>query len=96
MREICIKELMKLNNPLIIDIRSHNSYLEEHIPSAINIPYLELIIEYPRKFDRNSTYYIYCDEGHKGRELANYLSQKGYNIVNVIGGFESYKNYKYL
>ena len=96
MREIGIKEFLKLNNPLVIDIRSHNSYIEEHVPNSINIPYLELIIEYPKKINKNFTYYIICEEGQRGREVSNYLYQKGYNLINIIGGFEAYKNYKYL
>lgn len=94
-REIGIKELLKLNNPLIIDIRSHNSFLEEHIPNSVNIPYFELIIEYPKKLRKDIVYYICCEEGQKAREVVNYLYLKGYKAVNIIGGYEAYKNYRY-
>ena len=96
MREIGIKEFLKLNNPLVIDIRSHNSYIEEHVPNSINIPYLELIIEYPKKINKNFTYYIICEEGQRGREVSNYLYQKGYRAKTVNYVLGKLKEYNYI
>lgn len=95
LKEISIVNLLKLNNPIIIDIRKSYDFSISHIPNSINIPYLDFIIEFPNYLDKNRIYYICCDEGEKGRELANYLNHKGYNSVNIIGGFKEYKNYKY-
>lgn len=96
MKEISIDNLFKLSNPIIIDIRKHNSYLTDHIPSAINIPYSELITEYPILMSKSETYYVCCDHGIMGKEVCNYLSKLGYNIINISGGYDAYKNYKNL
>jgi len=96
MKEISVENLLKLSNPIIIDIRKKNKYLEEHIPSAINIPYKELIVEYPILMSKSELYFICCDQGITGKEVCRYLSSLGYNTVNIIGGYEAYKNYKYL
>ena len=43
MNEISIKELSKINNPKIIDIRDNYTYNMGHINGAINIPYYSLL-----------------------------------------------------
>lgn len=96
MKEISIENLFKLNNPIIIDIRKKNNYIEDHIPSAINIPYMELITEYPILMSKSELYFICCDQGITGKEVCTYLSKLGYNTINIIGGYEAYKNYKNL
>ena len=83
-------------NPVIIDIRKKNSYALDHIPSAINIPYTELITEYPIIMSKSELYFICCDQGIRGKELCSYLSRLGYNTINITGGYEAYKNYKNL
>ena len=71
LKEISIVNLLKLNNPIIIDIRKSYDFSISHIPNSINIPYLDFIIEFPNYLDKNKIYYICCDEGEKGRELVN-------------------------
>lgn len=96
MQEISVPELVKINNPLIIDIRNKTDFSETHIPNSINIPYLELITSYDKRLNKFDNYYLCCDIGQKGREVAYYLYLKGYNTINIIGGLEAYKNYKNL
>ena len=96
MKEISIENLFKLHNPIIIDIRKKANYLLDHIPSAISIPYSELITEYPILMSKSEIYFICCDQGITGKEVCSYLSKLGYNTVNIIGGYEAYKNYKSL
>ena len=43
---------------------------------------------------KQELYFICCDQGIRGKEVCSYLSKLGYNVVNVIGGYEAYKNYK--
>ena len=40
MNEISIYDLLKMNNPNIIDVRDKYSYNEGHIRNAKNIPYI--------------------------------------------------------
>ena len=96
MKEISIENLFKLHNPIIIDIRGKTNYAVDHIPSAINIPYSELITEYPILMSKSEIYYICCEQGITGKEVCSYLSKLGYNTINIIGGYEAYKNYKSL
>ena len=37
------------------------------------------------------TYYIYCEYGDTSSRVCERLRRKGYNVVNVIGGYNEYK-----
>lgn len=87
---------MKNNKINIIDIRNRNQYQEGHIPSAINIPYENLIYQ-PEKFlDKNNVYYIYCQYGINSSYVKSKLIQQGYHIINIDGGYSTYKKYSNL
>ena len=88
--EISIANLLELKNANIIDIRSGFKYSDNHIPFSINIPYDKLMsnpTEYLNKYD---TYYIYCQKGITSKNCVNVLRAMGYNVYNVIGGYEEY------
>ena len=61
MNEISIKELLKMNNINIIDIRDNYSYNEGHIKNAKNIPYYSLLSNHSIYLNKNEIYYLYCN-----------------------------------
>ena len=79
-----------VNQVNIIDIRSVQSYNNNHIPNAKNIPLEKLIIEPSRYLNKNDKYYIYCQKGLSSENICSILSKEGYNVVNLIGGYESW------
>ena len=88
--DISIDSFLKLNNPNVIDIRMRQKYNDNHIPGAINVSSNELLNN-PEKFlNPNLTYYIYCQKGTSSRTLAQVLRVKGYNVFNIIGGYEAW------
>ena len=88
MVEISFNELFKIKNPNIIDIRSIEKYNDNHVPGSININY-NLLISNPGKYlDKNLTYYIYCQKGITSIKAVNLLRKQGFNVYNVIGGYE--------
>ena len=40
---------------------------------------------------KGKKYYFYCDCGTRSRKLCNYLTELGYQVVDLIGGFEHYQ-----
>ena len=74
----------------IIDIRSKNKYSMGHIPSAINIEYLELLSNPSKYLNKNEIYYLYCDSGYTSSMVVNKLNNIGYNTVNIDGGYNNY------
>ena len=91
---IDIKEIDRINmnfeNKKILDIRDKYEYLLGHIPKAINIPYNYLLTIPENYLNTYTTYYIYCDSGSKSRKLCSFLSQLGFKVVDLIGGYKEY------
>lgn len=87
-KNISVSELNNIEN--LIDIRSAEKYNNGHILNAKNIPYNVLLIRYDDILDKNQTYYIYCQRGVQSLKLCNVLVKNGYNVVNVIGGYEAW------
>ncbi len=87
---ISIIELLKLNNPIIIDIRNNYYYNIGHIKDAISIPYYNLLNNFSHYLNKNSTYYLYCDIGDQSYEIAERLQKFGYNTISIEGGYLAY------
>ncbi len=82
------KELKNKTN--IIDIRSIESYNNNHIPGSINVPFDNLISEPYKYLNIGTTYYIYCRKGISSLKACNILLRQGYKVVNVLGGYEKW------
>lgn len=90
MKSITVTELRKLNDINIIDIRSKEKYNDNHILNAHNIPFDKLLIKPENYLEKNIEYYIYCQKGIQTKQLCNVLNNKGYNLINIIGGYEAW------
>lgn len=88
---ISVLELLKIKDQVkIIDIRSEQSYNNNHIENSINIPYEKLIID-PRKYlDSNVKYYLYCQKGISSYKVCQILTRLGYKVINILGGYEEW------
>lgn len=87
---ISVSELRKLKYINVIDIRNIEKYNNRHIDGAINIPLNQILINFNKYLDRNKKYYIYCQKGIQSRKLCQLLKNNGFNVVNVLGGYEAW------
>ena len=85
---ISVGKLKGLNN--IIDLRSIQSYNNNHIPNAINIPYEKLLASPGKYLNYNETYYLYCYQGITSSKVCMILSSLGYRVINIAGGYEKW------
>ena len=92
MNEISINELLKMNHPIIIDIRDNLSYNEGHLPNALNIPYYSLLNNYSIYLNKSGKYYLYCNYGYQSKEISDRLNMFGYNTSYVKEGYLYFKN----
>ena len=90
MNSISIRELISLTSPNIIDIRNNYYYNMGHIPSAINIPYYDLLTNHKYYLNKYNMYYLYCDSGDQSLEISNRLNSFGYKTMSVSGGYDEY------
>lgn len=88
---ISISELLKMEfHQNLIDIRTTQSYNNNHIPGAIHIPFEELLAKAKHYLDPKVQYYIYCQKGTKSVKLCQILNQLGYHTTSIAGGYESW------
>ncbi len=87
---ISVSELKRLGNINLIDIRNVEQYNNNHINNAVNINTNQLLINPDKYLNKGSRYYIYCQKGIQSRKLCQILSNKGFNVVNVQGGYEAW------
>ena len=74
----------------IIDIRTKEKYLKSHIEGAVNISYMDLLLNHKKYLDKDKTYYIYCDSGIRSKRLVNELNSLGYHTIDIEGGYNNY------
>ena len=89
--KISISDLIPIiNHVKIIDIRSSQSYNNNHLPGAINIPAEKLIISPNDYLEKNIKYYVYCQRGLSSLNVVSILNKIGYNLVSIDGGYENW------
>jgi rhodanese-related sulfurtransferase len=92
MKDISVTELKQMIPGIkIIDIRDDYQFNMGSLPTSINIPTNFLLTNPDIYLNKNSTYYLYCEYGTTSQKVCNQLSNKGYNVINILGGFSEYK-----
>ncbi|CDR66417.1 DsrE/DsrF/DrsH-like family protein [Staphylococcus schweitzeri] len=87
--EFSKEQLEKLAaNEQLIDVRHLEEYELGHINNAILHP-VENITTFNHQ--KNKTYYVYCKSGNRSVQASEYLTQHGYEVVNLDGGYTSFR-----
>jgi NADPH-dependent 2,4-dienoyl-CoA reductase/sulfur reductase-like enzyme/rhodanese-related sulfurtransferase len=73
----------------ILDVRSPAEFSRGSIPRAVNIP-IEELRERLHELPQNEKITCYCQVGQRGYLASRLLSQKGYEVANLSGGFTTY------
>ena len=90
-KNITVQELKKIDHVNIIDIRSYEKYNNGHIPNSINIP-TDILLKNPNTYlNKKEKYYIYCQRGVMSVRTCIALNSLGYNVINILGGYEAWK-----
>lgn len=77
----------------IIDIREPFEIEICKLPESLFIPMNSLIKDPGSYISKSETYYILCHTGQRSYYVTDYLSEKGFNVVNIIGGISSIEKY---
>lgn len=85
-------DIMKSEKINLIDIRDSYIYSLGTITGAKNIPLNYLLVNPNDYLDNSSTYYVFCNHGNNSKKLCNFLSRKGYQVINIIDGYQGYKD----
>ena len=76
----------------LLDLREEDEVLVAGIKGAINIPFLQIANRID-SVPKNLPVYVFCRTGDWSEEVAEILSERGYDVYNVEGGFKAYKEY---
>ncbi|MHA1954256.1 MAG: rhodanese-like domain-containing protein, partial [Candidatus Heimdallarchaeaceae archaeon] len=74
----------------LLDVRRKDEYIKGTIENAIHINDHELrarIEEIPK----DKEIFIFCEEGYRAYIAQRHLTQKGYKVKNLVGGYIFYK-----
>ncbi len=82
------KDIGDLSGFTLLDVRTEMEYDNGHFDGALNIPLVSLR-ERLDEIDKNKPVLIYCQVGLLGYIADRVLTQKGYNVKNVTGGYKT-------
>lgn len=81
-----IKDLLKKEKTVVIDVRNDWEYQEEHINGAVNIPLHEIPAQLGKLKDLQGPLILYCRSGNRSGAAVNMLKQAGIKDVYNGGG----------
>ncbi len=73
----------------LVDVRSNTEHKNGHIPGSIHIPVDELR-QRLNELDKNKEIWAYCAVGLRGYTASRILSQNGFRVKNLSGGYSTY------
>ncbi|UCH02593.1 MAG: rhodanese-like domain-containing protein [Candidatus Bathyarchaeota archaeon] len=90
------KELIDTNPSLVVlDVRTEEEFLSEHIEGAKNIPVNDLVIRLT-ELNPNDEILVYCRKGNRSTQTAKILVQNGFlDFYHMDGGLVAWKQAGY-
>lgn len=74
----------------ILDVREVEEFEALHLESAQNLPLSSLSDTY-KVLDKNQTYYVICKSGIRSAHACQFLTEKGYDVINVPAGMDAFE-----
>lgn len=91
MKEINVNDIDKISDAFIIDVREDEEVFETGtIKGSVHLPMM-MVPNSLNKIPKGREIYILCRSGRRSYEVASYLSELGYNAINLKGGIIKYK-----
>ena len=94
---MCIRTIEELEQDTrekqVIDIRDKADFEKETYPDAINI-YWEKLEEHMNEIRKDCPVYLLCYTGQKSEEIAEELTEQGYEIYSVKNGYRAWLKLK--
>ena len=93
MKEITFEAFYQLyqNDQLsLVDVREVDEFETLHLEGAHNLPLSQLADSYDQ-LDKDQLYYVICKAGMRSARACQFLSEQGYNVINVQGGMTAFE-----
>ena len=91
--EAFIKRYQITSNAVLLDVRTQQEYLNEHLASAINIDLKsDEFVDEIAMLNKQKTYFIYCRKGIRSLSACVVMSKMGFaKIYHLKGGLATQK-----
>jgi len=77
---ITYQELRNLEDYILVDVRTEEEFVSNHIPHAINIPLSTIHADI--QLDKNKIIVVYCQSGNRSNQAKELLKPLGYTVYN--------------
>lgn len=84
-----VEHLKNNENTLVLDVRTDEEYISGSYKDAIHIP-LDDLRKRLNELDKSKTYLVYCKTGLRSYIACRILSQNGFKVKNITGGYHFY------
>jgi len=81
-------ENYSIDEYLLLDVRTEEEFENGHLEGALNIP-VDNLRDRLGELDKNKTIVEYCQVGLRGYIADRILSQNGFKVLNVTGGYKT-------
>ena len=75
---------------VLVDVRSVKEFNRAHLDGALNLP-LDNLRETMSRLPKDKEIWTYCFVGQRSYYASRALTQYGFNVKNISGGFKAYK-----
>lgn len=84
---VTYKEVNKMDNKIIVDVREEVEFKGGHILGAINIPLSEIK---NNNLDKDKSIIVYCRSGNRSNKARQVLEEMGYKAYD-LGSIDNWK-----
>ena len=91
MKEITFDDFYQLyqkESLSVLDVREVEEFEALHLEGAHNFPLSQLADTY-EQLDKTQLYYVICKSGIRSSRACQFLTEQGYEVVNVQGGMDA-------
>ena len=74
----------------VLDVREVEEFEALHLESARNFPLSQLADTY-EQLDKTQPYYVICKSGIRSAHACQFLTEKGYDVINVPAGMDAFE-----
>lgn len=72
----------------VLDVREVEEFEALHLEGAHNFPLSQLTDTF-EQLDKDNLYYVICKSGIRSARACQFLTEQGYEVVNVKGGMDA-------
>ena len=93
MKEITFNDFYQLyqeDSLSVLDVREVEEFEALHLESAHNLPLSQLADSYDQ-LDKDNLHYVICKSGMRSARACQFLSEQGYEVINVQGGMMAFE-----